>query len=64
MGREGWVLIVKSHECQKKSSKGKMEEQKRHERYEKQKSKSKYINNNLNVNILNKPIKGQRLTET
>lgn len=37
MGREGWVLIVKSHECQKESTKGKMEKQKRHERYKKQK---------------------------
>lgn len=37
MGREGWVLIVKSHECQKESTKGKTEKQKRHEIYKKQK---------------------------
>ena len=53
MGREGWVLIVKSHECQKESTKGKMEKQKRHERYKKQKvpertrQRKKYVSDSM-----------------
>ena len=37
MGREGWVLIAKSHECLKESTKGKTERQRRHERGKNQK---------------------------